>query len=131
MPPEPLIAYIDTSAMAAVAFEEPTAPFVAQRLAGFPRWISSNLLEAELRAAYARERRDYDANLTFNIAWISPDGPLAAEMAAALQVGYLRGADLWHIATALYAAQTLRTPLAFMTLDGAQQKVAAGLGFVV
>ena len=49
------IAYVDTSVLTAIAFDEPGAVAHAQRLDEFPRLISSNLLEAELRAAFARE----------------------------------------------------------------------------
>ena len=49
-------------------------------------------------------------------------------MEAALAVGPVRGADLWHVATALYAAPESDT-ISFLTLDPRQAKVAAGLGF--
>lgn len=127
-PIRPSAAYVDTSALAAIAFDEQTAPSVATRLAGFSSLMSSNLLEAELRAAYTREAREFNHTLLFRIGWIFPDRPLSDEIAAALRVGYLRGADLWHIATALYAARTLPR-LAFVTLDVRQLRVADGLGF--
>ncbi len=114
--------------MAAIAFDEQTAPSVATRLADFSFLVSSNLLEAELRAAYTREAREFNHTLLFRIGWIFPDRPISAEIAAALRIGYLRGADLWHVATALYAARTLPR-LAFVTLDQRQLRVAAGLGF--
>lgn len=126
---QPSVAYVDTSALAAIAFDEQTAPSVATRLAGFSFLVSSNLLEAELRAAYTREAREFNHTLLFRIGWIFPDRPISAEIAAALRIGYLRGADLWHVATALYAARTLPR-LAFITLDQRQLRVAVGLGFV-
>ena len=49
------IAYVDTSVLSAIAFDEPGAAAYARRLDDFTRLISSNLLEAELRAAFARE----------------------------------------------------------------------------
>ena len=56
--------------------------------------------------------------------------PLASEFAKGLEAGYLRGADLWHVATTLYAA---RRPdeIAFVTLDMKQRTIAAALGFQV
>ena len=41
---------------AAIAFDKPGAAVCARRLDGFDRLISPNLLEAELRAAFARAR---------------------------------------------------------------------------
>ena len=48
------VAYVDTSVLTAIAFGEPDAAEHARRLDEFARLISSNLLEAELRAAFAR-----------------------------------------------------------------------------
>jgi len=45
-----------------------------------------------------------------------------------LEVGYLRGADLWHLATALYITED-PAQITFMTLDKSQQAVASKLGF--
>ena len=59
-----------------------------------------------------------------------PTAPCRAEIAAVLQVGYLRGADLRRVATALYAARTM-PGLTFITPDQRQQTVAAGLGFPI
>ena len=125
----PPSAYIDTSALLAMALGEPGEAAVARRLAGYPRWVSSNLLEAEVRSALARAGNEFDPDLLARIRWVMPTRPLTPEIAAALRVGYLRGADLWHIASALYAAQAM-PELAFITLDQRQQRVAAGLGFV-
>ena len=124
------IAYVDTSALVAIAFEEPGGSQAGARLEGFSRLLSSNLLEAELRAAFARERQEFDAEVLSSIEWILPDRPLAIELARALVAGYLRGADLWHIATALYIAPRAEE-IGFITLDGPQREVAAALGFQV
>ena len=132
------IAYVDTSALVAIAFKEPGGSQAGERLEGFSRLLSSNLLEAELRAAFARERQEFDAEVLSSIE-ILPDRPLAIELARALQAGYLRGADLWHIATALYIARNVawvgvavvRYTRGFITLDSPQREVAAALGFQV
>jgi hypothetical protein len=42
----------------------------------------------------------------------------------------MRGADCWHLATALYVAPN-PSELTFLTLDLAQRKVAKTLGFQV
>ena len=123
-------AYVDTSALLSVAFDEPAAEAVTQRLAEFAGLVSSNLLEAELRSALAREGDTFEPRLLSRIEWVLPSRPLHAEIAAVLQAGYLRGADLWHLANALYAARTM-PGLAFITLDQRQQSVAASLGFPI
>ncbi len=124
------IAYVDTSVLVAIAFDEPYGNDTRERLDGFSRLLSSNLLEAELRAAFAREQQEFDIDVLSRIDWILPDRPLAAELARALEAGYLRGADLWHVATALYVALK-PAELSFMTLDGRQREVASALGFQV
>ena len=124
-------AYVDTSVLLSIAFDEPAAESVAQRLAQFTNLVSSNLLEAEMRSALAREGDPFLPRLLLSrLEWVIPTRPLHAEIAAVLQVGYLRGADLWHVANALYAARAM-PGLAFVTLDRRQQTIAAGLGFAI
>ena len=122
------IAYVDTSALVAAAFGEPGSDAMAQRLNGFTGIVSSNLLEAELRSAYARERRRFDADRLSRVDWIMPNRPLSPEIAVVLDTGYMRGADLWHMATALYLAPD-PSELYFITLDKRQQATASILGF--
>jgi hypothetical protein len=43
------------------------------------------------------------------VSWILPDRRLTAEIQRVLDVHPLRGADLWHVATALYLVNHLRT----------------------
>ncbi len=124
------VAYVDTSSMVAVAFGERGATAVARRLRAFDELVSSNLLEAELRGAFAREEVPFVDELIVPLTWILPDRPLSAELRHALMAGYMRGADLWHLATALYLAED-PGDLTFVTLDQRQQDVAASLGFLV
>ncbi len=123
-------AYVDTSVLAAIAFGESDGPPMARRLKEFSRRLASNLLEAELRAACARERLGLSDSLFANLTWVFPDRSLGPELDRVLNAGYLRGADLWHIACALYVT---RTPgdIWFLTLDERQRLVAAELGFRV
>ncbi len=121
-------AYVDTSALVAIAFDERGGASLAGRLAEPAHLLSSNLLEAELRAAFAREEISYTPSLVSGIEWVLPDRPLAPELATVLEAGYLKGADLWHVATALYLAPEPRD-LSFVTLDVRQQRVARALGF--
>ena len=123
-------AYVDTSVLTAIAFDEPVAAGLTRRLEGFSRLISSNLLEAELRAAFAREKITPRENAIAGIDWLLPDRTLAPELVTVLEAGYLRGADLWHVATALYVA-VRPEDLPFATLDSRQGQVAEALGFPV
>lgn len=123
-------AYADTSAIVTVAFSQPGATEIAQRMNAFDRLTSANLLEAETRAAYARENRQFDTAILSRIDWIHPDRPLSSEFAAILDIGYLRGADLWHLAAALYSFPE-PAEITFLTLDNRQRAVAAALGFQV
>jgi len=122
------VGYVDTSALLAVAFSEPTRPAVERRLSQLTSVASSNLLEAELRAGLSREGRAFDPQLTRGITWVLPVRPLTPELVTVLGVGYLRGADLWHVAAALYAAPDPQG-VTFVTLDRRQGEVAAALGF--
>ena len=45
-------------------------------------------------------------------------------------MGYLRGADLWHVATALYVSPEAGS-LSFATLDTRQSAFAEKLGFSI
>lgn len=123
-------AYVDTSALLAVAFAERGATALASRLGTFSRLLSSNLLEAEMRAVCARERLAFSEQLLANLEWVMPDRSLGREITVVLNVGYLRGADLWHVATALYVAPSA-DDMAFITRDRRQRDVAAALGFQV
>ena len=122
------VAYVDSSAIVGIAFQDQGWAAVERRLAGFSDLRSSNLLEAEVRAAYGREGREFDSRALSGIRWILPDRPLTLELRTAQEAGYLRGADLWHIATALYVAPW-PGDISFVTLDDRQRTVASALGF--
>jgi hypothetical protein len=123
------LAYVDTSCLVAIAFDEPGARVLAGRLRGFDRLCSSNLLEAEFRSALSREGlRDGALDLLSWITWIYPNRPLTPELEQITALGYLKGADLWHLACALLVAPKPAT-ITFLTLDDRQREVAAKLGF--
>jgi predicted nucleic acid-binding protein len=122
-------AYVDASALIAVAFGESGATTLERRIAGFDGLYSSNLTEAEVLSALVREGREAPERDPFGrISWILPDRPLTDEIARALAAGHLRGADLWHVACALYLSPD-PADLAFLTLDRDQRKIGAKLGF--
>lgn len=89
---------------------------------------SSNLLEAELRATFYREGVPFAPLLLSGITWIMPQAALSQEIDRVLAAGYLRGADLWHVACALSIAKS-PAELTFLTLDERQHEMAALLGF--
>ena len=125
------LAYVDSSCLVAIAFGEPGSKDLAKRLGGFGRLLSSNLLEAELRAALARERVKEDcAPLLSWIGWVYPDRPLTQEYREILEQGLARGADLWHLACALFVSKRLGE-LSFVTLDRRQSELARALSLVV
>lgn len=112
----------------AIAFGERGATALARRLTTFDELVASNLLEAELRATFAREGVEFDAGIMTTVSWIIPDRPLSAEIAQVLTAGHVRGADCWHLATALYLAGD-PAAITFLTLDAHQRDVAGALGF--
>ena len=122
--------YVDTSCLVAIAFDEPERTEVASRLGEHEMLLSSNLLEAEFRAALVRESADFDEALFSWITWVLPDRPLSAEITRVLGTAYVRGADLWHLSTAIYATSE-PADLTFLTLDQRQREVAEALGFGV
>jgi hypothetical protein len=121
-------AYVDSSCIVAIRFDEPGAREMSRRLAAFDVRYSSNLLEAEFQSALARERSADEHRLIEWMTWVLPDRPLSSEIGRVLSAGYVRGSDLWHLANALYLAET-PTELPFVTLDARQREVATALGF--
>lgn len=99
------VAYVDASALVTVAFNERGRAVLVRRLRSFSTPMSSNLLEAELRAVCSREGAGFAEAILEGIDWILPDRSLAPEIATVLEAGYLRGADLWHVASALYSVR--------------------------
>ncbi|MGI8785362.1 MAG: PIN domain-containing protein [Acidobacteriota bacterium] len=124
------IGYVDTSCLVAIAFAEPGATKLTRTLSGFDSLLSSNLLEAELRAAVSRERTDEKQTETLLswVTWVFPQRELTREISQILRFGYLRGADLWHLAVALFVAAEPNR-IFFLTLDTRQKVVAKALGF--
>jgi hypothetical protein len=112
----------------AIAFAEPGYKALASRLDRFDQLFASNLLEAELRAAFRREKVNADDTLLGSLSWVFPDRALTAEIEAVLDAGQLRGADVWHLACALYLSPDPRE-LAFLTMVRPQARVAEALGF--
>ena len=124
------IAYVDTSVLVAIGFNEPAGNTMADRLAGFDLVVAGDLLNAELLAAFRRADTAPDPALTAGFSWIIPDRSLRREIDLVLRHASLRGADCWHLAAALYLAETTRD-LTFLTLDERQRQAAAAIGFAI
>jgi predicted nucleic acid-binding protein len=124
-------AYIDSSFLLAIALGEPRAAGLRRTLAGFDRLLSSDLMIAECLSTALREGIDRDAMLVNlrPIALVLPPRTLQREAAEALDEGYLRGADLWHVACALFIASDARSDVAFLSRDEPQRRIARRLGF--
>lgn len=120
------IAYVDTSCLVAIALGEPGWEDQASRLESFDQLVSANLLEAEFRAVLRREELDGDELLDV-VRWLHPNRSLEPELREVLAEGYVRGADLWHLACALYF-RGLAGPLAFLTADERQGEAARRVG---
>ncbi len=123
-----MTAYIDTSAILAIEFREDGYQGVSHSIGEHADLIASNLVDAEIRAAAARERRSFNQPLASNISWIYPNRPLTREFELILRTGYLKGADLWHLAVALFVSPD-PSQISFITLDPRQRDVARELGF--
>jgi PIN domain nuclease of toxin-antitoxin system len=122
------VAYVDTSCLVAIAFAEAGSAAVARSLQAHDVLLSSNLLEAELRAALRRDNVMADpSELLSSIVWVHPDRALTGEITTVLGAGYVRGADLWHLASALFVDPS--RGIAFLTLDVRQREISEELGF--
>lgn len=125
-------AYVDTSVLVGMHFHEPGARALRKRLGAFDELISTTLVVAEIIAVLRREGRSvHEADMLLSgVSVFVPDGTLRAECEEAAAVRPLRGADLWHLASALaLAGRKQRKVLTFITLDGNQAAAAATLGF--
>ena len=124
------LAYVDTSCVVAVFLGEPGSPRLARRLASFHEVFASSLLEAEWRATASREKVAVDDTALDALRWVQPDRRLTPELKRVLEVGYVRGADAWHLACALYVFAE-PDDATFLTLDRRQRAAAKKLGFAV
>ena len=114
----------------AITFNEDGSDSLRDWFDSFDGLMSSDLTQAEVRSACHRERTRWDAELFKDINWLLPTRTLDDEITRVLDAGYLTGADLWHLATALYYAAD-PSDVGFLTLDIRQRNVAKALGFRV
>jgi predicted nucleic acid-binding protein len=122
-------AFVDSSVLLAIAFNESTADRMRARLRESDALFASPLAEAEVRSAAKRESKFVDSVLFGALKWVHPQRALTTEIRRVLDAGYVRGADCWHLATALYFVED-PSDFGFLTLDKRQQEVAIALGFI-
>ena len=120
--------FVDTSCLAAIVLDESDGAAVRQRVESCDQLLAANLLEAELRSVLRREEVATDHSILRRVSWVIPNRPLSREITTVLSAGPVRGADMWHLACALWVAGSPRD-LPFVTLDHTQQAVARKLGF--
>jgi hypothetical protein len=112
----------------AIALGEAGSAGLAKTLLDYAEVFSSPLLEAELRSVLQRERASVQpTQLLSTLTWVHPQRALTEEINTVLAVGYLRGADLWHVAVALFLDPDRQSD--FLTLDARQRAISASLGF--
>jgi predicted nucleic acid-binding protein len=129
-----LKAYLDTSAAIGLLFGEARAQGLARTLKTTDQLLSASLIVAELLGAFHREGRplaEADPMLDAVSLITTSGSSLVEECAQVLELGYLRGADLWHLASAVFIAGAHRAELLFISLDDRQRAQAKKLGFGV
>jgi predicted nucleic acid-binding protein len=122
--------YVDTSILVAMFFEGPTRyPSLLQEI---DTLMSSALIEAEFLSVIAREKADINAGLRYlkQISLVAPDRSLSKELEYIFSKSYVRGADAFHLACALYL-DPKGSELKFLTADKQQEKAAQAIGFTL
>lgn len=125
------VAYLDTSVVVAILFGEPRAASLRRTLKRFDEFLGGDLLVAEVLSAARREDLPIDEAIHAlrDISLILPARSLQAECEEILATGRLRGADLWHLACAMFVAGETRAEVAFLSRDELQRRIARRLGF--
>ena len=125
------VGYLDSSTVLGVIFQEPGYERLTERIERHGRVFSSNLLEAEVSSALKREGMTgaKPTQILRKIDWVFPVRPLTREIGDVLSVGFLRGADLWHLACAMYLRGS-HDSVELLSLDSRQIEVAGHLGLI-
>lgn len=125
-------AYLDSSFAVAMIFGELPHQNLSRKYSELEEVLSCHLLEAEVYSTLAREKVDLNlgTRFLFGISLFQPDDSLAVEYKKILKAGFLRGADLFHLACALHL-DPLANELMFFSLNQKQSACAAKLGFRV
>ncbi|MEO7964501.1 MAG: PIN domain-containing protein, partial [Gemmatimonadaceae bacterium] len=84
------VAYVDSSCIVALVFNERHASTLRTRMRRFDLLVSSSLLEAEVACALKREERPITDVQWSGVRLIHPDRSLTSEISRVLGAGYLR-----------------------------------------
>jgi predicted nucleic acid-binding protein len=121
--------YIDASAIAGLLMGEPSAQALLAKVDANSLRYSSPLLEAEVLSVAKRENIGFESVAEFldRIVYVQTQS-LRTQLEEVLEVGYLREADAYHLATAVFL-DSKRDNLVFVSLDQNQKKLAGRMGF--
>lgn len=124
-------AYTDSSFFLSMILGQTDSSDLRVVFAGYDRVVSGDLIVAECLSLARREAMDVDAVLAAldSVSLVHPARSLATEIRQALDEAYLRGADVWHVACALFVAADTQSEIAFLSRDRSQRRVANHLGF--
>jgi len=124
--------YVDSSVLVAILLEEQGYLEAQKILSKQLSLQSSTLLQAEIFSVCIRENIEtqYAIELSESISFFSPTN-LITELEKASKLGFVRGADLYHIASALYLSNNNPKELSFFTLDKRQVECAKKCGFKI
>ena len=124
--------YIDTSVIVCLLFKQLDYQKLQTAFVEAEELISSSLILAETQSACVREKFPPQAGspLLNKISLVNPEHRMTVELAEIFKYGYLRGADAYHLACALYADNNTRE-LVFLSRDNKQQALAKKLGFTL
>ncbi len=124
------IVYVDSSVFIGILCHEPGSSVSEKALTAADKIVSSILTEAEVYSVAVRERLDWGivSSIYSGVSLIFPDRSLENELTRVLSCGYVRGADAFHLACALYLDPCAKE-IIFLTADRAQAACARTLGF--
>lgn len=129
---KPSIAYLDSSYILGILFREERYNAHQKRIKSLNHAVTSLFSQAEIMSSLKREAIEFDSfiQMADAIDWLLLGDRLDEELARVFAHGYLRGADAFHLATALWFVGDADTKdCAFLTLDKKQETVAKSLGF--
>lgn len=126
------VAYVDSSVIVAMALRQPGRSAIERALARSSHAVTAEFTEAEVASALRRVELPHDPEPWMHaIRILHATRSLRREIRAVLNRRYLRGADCWHLATALWFQTTRGVALEFVTMDKTQGDAARALGLRV
>jgi predicted nucleic acid-binding protein len=126
------LVYIDTSVLVSVFFKEDVSSKYLNFFSKKYQLISSSLMLAEFYSVLNREKVEiaFSQDLLSYIQIINLIDDLDYYLKEVLDHGYLKGADLFHLAVA-HQLSPYGEELFFLTADKQQARIATKLGFKV